>query len=289
MIIRKLILVFFVSTILFAPARAQLIGFRLGVNSGMFINELGTSDIPHPDVLDATPALSSKKFKAQPTVGAEAEILFQVSPMSHFGIELEYAKLKGYNNTPPVYNYYLTSYYYKFQPGGEFITDPVAYNTTLLNLAANWRYFFFESSPLKPFVKLTGVVTFLGTNYTLKEIPDSYVLESELLYARGTSRSDQKMLPAFHIGGGVGFEYSFSDRWSLQADFTATAINSEIVDGVPNFTYTVEEGAELLNNNKQFSLITQISVGIVYSIEVSGPSKAGSGKTDPNFPFYRKK
>ncbi len=289
MTVRALILVGFMFFASSATTLAQLVGFRVGVNSGIFVKELGRSDVPHPDVIDATPALSTRKFSPQLSIGAEGEVLFQVSPSSHLGIELEYVNLKGYNDTPPVYNYYLTPYYFRFQPGGAFVTEPVAFNTRLFNLAANWRYFFFDNSPIKPFVKLTGVVTFLGTDLSFKETPPTDNFDSEILYARGTSNSDQKMLPAFHIGGGIGFEYFFSDRWSVQGDLTATAINSDITDGIPNFTYHSEENMETVVYNKHFSLITQISLGIVYSFEVSGPSRAGSGKTDPNFPFYRKK
>lgn len=287
MTFRKILLIlllFFVAT---GAAKSQLIGFRLAANSNLFVNELGASDVPHPTALDATPALSTQRFVSKPTVGVEGELLFQVSPMSHFGVELEYSKLKGYNNNPPFYNYYLTPYFKQFQDS--YFDAPVSFNTTLFNVAVNWKYFFYKTSPLKPFVKLTGVVAFVGTDYTFKDNPDPDNFESDVLYARGTSNSDQEKWPAFHFGGGVGFDYSFDERWSLQVDGTATVINSGIINGVPNFTYEKVDAKDMLRYNNRSSLAAQISVGLVYAIQVGDSKRGGEGKTDSNLPFYRKK
>lgn len=283
----KTIVTFILFFSILAVGNSQVIGFRLAANSGMFINELGESDVPHPDALAQTPAISTQKFKMQPTIGVEGEILFQVSPMSHFGIELEYSKLKGYNETPPIYNYYLTPYYAQYQD--YYSADPVAFNTTLINVAVNWKYFFFKQSPFKPFVKLTGVVAFVGTDFTFKDNPDPDIFESDILYSRGTSNSEQEKLPAFHLGGGIGFDYLLSDHWSLQADLTSTVINSDIINGVPNFTYENIDDKDMLLYNKRSSLTAQISLGIVYTIEVSESTRGGSGKADPSLPFYRRK
>lgn len=283
----KTIVTFILFFSILAVGNSQVIGFRLAANSGMFINELGESDVPHPDALAQTPAISTQKFKMQPTIGVEGEILFQVSPMSHFGIELEYSKLKGYNETPPIYNYYLTPYYAQYQD--YYSADPVSFNTTLINVAVNWKYFFFKQSPFKPFVKLTGVVAFVGTDFTFKDNPDPDIFESDILYSRGTSNSEQEKLPAFHLGGGIGFDYLLSDHWSLQADFTSTVINSDIINGVPNFTYENIDDKDMLLYNKRSSLTAQISLGIVYTIEVSESTRGGSGKADPSLPFYRRK
>lgn len=285
--LNKTIVIFILLFSILGVGKSQVIGFRLAANSGMYINELGESDVPHPDALEQTPAISTLNFKRQPTIGVEGEILFQVSPMSHFGIELEYSKLKGYNETPPIYNYYLTPYYANYQD--YYTADPVAFNTTLINVAANWKYFFFKNSPFKPFVKLTGVVSFIGTDFTFNEDPNPEFFESDILYARGTSNSEQEKLPAFHLGGGIGFDYKLTDQWSLQADLSLTVINSDIINGVPNFTYENIDNKDMLLYNKRASLTAQISVGVVYSIEVSGSSKRGSGKSDPSLPFYRRK
>ncbi|MEN8115837.1 MAG: outer membrane beta-barrel protein [Bacteroidota bacterium] len=282
MTLKKLILA---SSILFAvtiSAKSQNIGFRFGVNSGMFITELGESDVPHPDALLATPALSTEKFTPQPTIGIEGEILFELSPSSYFGVEADYSRLKGFNDSPPVYNYYLTPYNPTGQ--GNYTTGPVAFNTTLINVAVNWKYFFFKESSLRPFVKLTGVVAFVGTDFTDKS-------DTVVYYARGTSNSEKGKWPAFHVGGGLGFEYKITDNVSFQADGTLTVINSDIINGVPNFTYLVEDEKEILKYHKRPSLNAQISVGLVYYIETTRPSagaKEGKrGRVHPNLPFYR--
>lgn len=296
---RAIGILFFAFTMLLS-ANGQVVGFRLGLNSGMFLDELGDPDVPHPEAWEKYPASYSEKYTWQPTVGVEGEILFQVSPMSHFGVELDYTKLKGYNDVAPFYNYYLTPYFEQFQDAEQFkeyfYAEPVAFNTTLFNVAANWKYFFFKSSPLKPFIKLTGVVSFVGTDYTFKELPSFSQManevqpESDVLYARGTSNSEQEKFPAFHLGGGIGFDYSITENWSLQVDATATVVNTDLINGAPNFTYLQEDGKEILRHNQRPSLTMQLSAGLVYYIEVLGQKgRGGQGKTDSTLPFYRRK
>jgi len=290
MVVTRFYLVFCLFFVVSFTANAQLIGYRLAFNSSVFVNELGQPDQMHPDVLSVTPANYTNKYTPQPTLGVEGEILFQVSPMSNIGIELEYSKLKGYNNTPPAYNYYLTPYYEDFQSGGELFTGPVAFETTMLNVAVNWKYFFFEKSPVKPFFKLSGVVSFIGPDFMVKNEEDAAALESQspILYSRGTSNSDQGKLPVFHLGGGVGFDYALNKRWSIQVDGTFTVINSDLINGVPNFTYALDGETAMLYYNKCWSLTAQVSAGIVYYIEVGG-KRGGRGTTDPSLPFYRRK
>ncbi len=270
-------------------ANAQVVGYRFALNSSVFVNELGDADVLSPALYSVNPTLSAEKYTAQPSIGLEGELLIEVSPMSLFGVELEYSKLKGYNNTPPVYNYYSTSYYEDFQSGKDLIVSPVAYNTTMLNLAVNWKYFFFKQAVLQPFLKLTGVVSFVGTDFFIRNSADAEGLDSKILYSRGTSESEQQKLPAFHLGGGIGFDYSLNDRWSLQVDATFTAINTDLINGVPNFTYVQEDGYGVLSHNKCWTLTAQMSAGLVYYIEVDGSRKGSGGKTSPHLPFYRRK
>ena len=262
---------------------AQLIGFRVAANSGMMVTEFGKSDIPHPDAIANTPAQASERFTPQLSYGFEGEVLFQISEMGFFGIEIDYSTLKGFNDNPPFYNYYLTPYFNQYQ--NKYVQSPIKYNTALINLAVNYKYFFFPESTFQPFVKLTGVVAFIGTDLTYKDFEVNF--ESDILYARGTSNSDQKKWPAFHGGLGVGFSYDLSNQFAFQADITGTVVNSGIINGVPNFTYDV--GENLLRYNRRLSLTTQISVGIAYTFEVETGKKGGGGKTDPNLPFYMKK
>ncbi len=262
---------------------AQVIGFRLAANSGILLSEFGPSDVPHPATFALTPAQSTNQFGPQPSLGFEGEILFQISPSSFFGIEFDYTHLKGKNDEPPYYNYFLTPYFQTFQ--NDFYNVPVKYNTTLLNLAVNYKYFFFKEQVFQPFLKLTGVVAFVGTDFKYQEVPETS--GDGLLYSRGTMNSDQKKWPVFHFGGGVGFSYDITSRMAFQIDGTATVVNSGIVDGVPNFTYIQESGQDLLRYNRRLSLTTQISIGLVYYIEVeSGGS--GGGRTSPEMPFYRR-
>ncbi|WP_321368944.1 hypothetical protein [uncultured Draconibacterium sp.] len=285
--VRRAILMVMLAFFSAYSVKGQLIGFRVATNSSMFISEFGTSDVPHPDAYLASPATSSEKFTPQLSVGFEGEVLFQVTSRTYFGVELDYSHLKGYNDDPPYFNYFLTPYFQHYQD--EFIVSPLAYNTRLFNLAVNYKYFFMPDKTFTPFVKLTGVVAFVKTDLTYREIPDPD-MKWDILYSRGTKNSEQDSWPAFHIGGGIGFDYSINDRLSLQIDGTCTVLNSGIVDGVPNFTYAQNEGVDLLKYNRRLSLTTQISAGLVYLIEIGDGGRGGDGgRIDPNFPFYRKK
>ncbi|MFV0590591.1 MAG: hypothetical protein ACK5M7_04340 [Draconibacterium sp.] len=294
-ILTALFLLFFLGNY----ASAQLMGFRFALNSGLLVTELGKSDALHPDALALTPATASETFTPQPTIGAEAEILFQISENAFFGIELDYTHLKGYNDNPPWYNYYLTPYFSEYQPV-DYVYAPIKYNTTLFNLAVNYKYFFFKEKVLQPFVKLTGVVALVGTDLKYQGIPEFWgdgtvsvpdvpVIESDVLYARGTANSNLRKWPTFHFGGGIGFSYDISDHLAFQIDGTVTFLNSGIINGVPNFTYVQENNENILRYNRHLSLTTQISAGIAYTFEVNTGGKEVGGKIDPHFPFYRRK
>lgn len=301
--IKKTIFLFFLILTLPGITSAQLIGFRIAANSGMLLAEFGNSDVPHPEALANSPAQSSELFTPQLSYGFEGEILFQISERGFFGIEADYSSLKGYNDNPPFYNYYLTPYFNQFQ--NEYYSSSIKYNTTLINLAVNYKYFFFPEKRFQPFVKLTGVVAFVGTELSYKEFPpititdigttSNYDMNLQLaanpdagiLYARGTTNSDQKKWPAFHGGLGVGFTYDINGRLAFQADVTSTVINSGIVNGVPNFTYDLDN--DLLSYNRHLALTMQISAGLVYYIEVATGKGGRGGKTDPNLPFYLKR
>ncbi|WP_319231249.1 hypothetical protein [Draconibacterium orientale] len=291
---RKLLFVFVLVVVGAFSVNAQLLGFRVAANSGMLISELGTSDVPHPDALFASPATSSEKFTPQLSAGLEAELLIQISEKTYFGVELDYTRLKGVNDDPPVFNYFLTPYFQQYQD--EFIISPLEYNTRLFNVAVNYKYFFMPGKVWSPFVKLTGVVALVGTELKYSGFaPDEFLADysvndgADVLYARGTANSEQKKWPAFHVGGGIGFDYALSDRLLFEIDGTCTVLNSGIIDGVPNFTYSREEGVELLKYNRRLSLTTQISVGLVFLFEIGDGGRGSDGRIDPNLPFFRNK
>lgn len=263
---------------------AQLSGVRVAVSSNIFVDELGTSDVPHPTALALSSATSSDKFKNEMGIGAEVEILFDITNNSKIGIETEYVQLKGSNDDPPYYNYFLTPYFANYQTG-YLGGGPVAYNTSLINVTVNWKYFPFTEPQLKPFIKFGGVVSFVATDFTINDpvVPSP----DNILYARGTSNSDQGFWPAFHLAAGAGFTYDMNDRWALQADATANAIFSDIINGSPNFSFEVDNN--LLKHNRQPALVAQVSFGVIYKIDPSKGQSGPKGRTDKNLPFFRKK
>jgi hypothetical protein len=238
MVVRKLLFVFVLFLLAAFSVNAQLLGLRVAANSGMLISELGTSDVPHPSAFSLSPPTSSEKFSPQLSAGLEGEILFQVTEKTYFGIELDYTHLKGFNDDPPYFNYFLTPYFQQYQVG--FNGSPLEYNTRLFNVAVNYKYYFMPDKTWTPFVKLTGVVALVGTELKYRDFsPDGYVPDFDLngiddalndgadvLYARGTSISEQKKWPAFHVGGGLGFDYALRDNLLFEIDGTCTVLNS---------------------------------------------------------------
>nr|WP_319998052.1 hypothetical protein [uncultured Draconibacterium sp.] len=282
--VRKLLFVLMLLIVEVFTVNAQLVGIRVAANSGMLISEFGAFDVPHRDASKVSPATSSEKFTPQLSAGIEGEILFQVARNAYFGIELDYTHLKGFNDDPPYFNYFLTPYFQDYQD--EFIISPLEYNTRLFNVAVNYKYFFMPDKTWTPFVKFTGVVALVGTELKYKDSSSDGTNEGEdVLYARGTANSEQKKWPVFHVGGGIGFDYALSDRLLFEVDGTFTFLNSGIIDGVPNFTYAREDGVDMLKYNRRLSLTTQVSVGLVYLLKIDNRR----GRIDPNLPFYRNK
>lgn len=261
-------------------AGGQIIGFRFALNSGVVVGEIGQPDQLHSISLTKTPATASERFSPHFAPGFESEIIIQATPKARTGVELEYSSLRGINNNPPYFNYFLTSYFDGFQ-GNDFKISPLEYKTTLLNVAVNWKQFLYAKATTNPFVKLTGVVSFVGTELRYQNAANAPDPNDIVLYGRGSSHTDQKRLPVFHLGAGIGVDHALNKRWSLQADATATVVNSSLLNGVPNFTS--REGDILKYNNKA-TLTFQLSAGLVYKIKA--PER---GFTEPGLPFYRKK
>jgi len=268
---------------------AQNPSFRFAVNTGLFSDELGKADVPHPLIELFSPAEAAENFAMQASPGIEAEVLFPLFEKWFVGVEIESMKLRGYNDAPPLYNYYLTPY----SPIDTFVFSPVKFQSSLLNILVNWRYFFSSVSDIKPFVKFSTGVAFIGTDFTFKNPADAESVEMDVLYARGTRNNDNPKWPAFYAGTGLGVDYKISDNLSIQLEGNAIVINSDIVNGVPNFSYVNDEGKELLKYRNRQSLLFQVSAGVKYSLDsdfgLPGRGKEKKGKTGTYLPFYRRK
>lgn len=247
------------------------------------------------------------KFKA----GGEVELMMSLSKKAWLGLEVSTDKMYGDNSNPGLYNFQFTDYL-QLQSTDTvadlaipWITNyPLKYSTRLINLIGNFRIYPFPESRFRPFVKLSAGLSLVSTELALltpsiwsdsirANIPNN-VPGKPVLYSRGKSDSSKGLLPAFTFGGGVGFEFQINDKLSAYADYSLRIVNSDIVDGRPNFDYNNDTA--LLKHFSTRSNLAKISFGLVYTINDNfagfgfggGGGKGGkkSGRQHPWLPFY---
>ncbi len=278
--------------IIFLGSKGQeRVAYRIAANSNTFIREPGSSNaIINPSIANNIVPGTSMDFMPDPGYGFEAEIMFPVNKDFSLGIEFEHLILKGYNNNPIYFNYFTSP----FSPITDYGQQPLVYNTVMNNLIGNIRYFLMKGNNLQPFIKAQGGVAFVGTNLRYKD-PRYRIDIYDPLYARGTKLSTDTKWPVFYFGGGGGLQYRITDKILLYADATISFIQTDIVNGVPNFSYNDVSGVS--EHFKTNSITTQVSVGICYSseeglklfkkkIKHSKGFKNRKGKIDKYFPFH---
>ncbi len=283
-------IIFPLAFILFAMASygQSNLKYRISANTGILLNETNTSYIPDPSIisLDGT-------YKFDPTykAGFELEVSVPIQEKFSLGIEFERVTLQGVNQDPIHYNYFKLEKVIKLF---NYSQQPLVYTTSLNNLIGNVRYFPFPGNNFEPFVKFFGGVSFVGTNLQFND-PDNRSNIFDPLHSRGTKNSTETKWPAFYFGAGLGFEYHLTNLLALYMDASLSIIDTDIVDGVPNFTYN-----NAIGENEHYStstLTTQISIGLCYSIFTpsgdsgEAPKKRGlfkkrRGKIDKYFPFH---
>lgn len=292
---RKIILTL-VAVILCGSAFSQIVKYRIGGNYGKFNNEIGSEEVEHPLV----PVLSnpeSTDFSHVFEPGFEAELMLLWSPNVETGLELEYSKFSGTNDVPPYYNYYFAPE----NPSVITTTEALMYESSAINLVANFRYYFAPDGSVNPFFKVFGGVSFVGTEFNYAD--QTFITENEtsVLYALGTSESDDSRELALYYGAGAGFDFELSDNMSIYIDGTVGVINSDKINGIPNYDYINNDGQETLKPVGNSSFVAQISLGIVFTSKTdlglnknAGKNKKGkgikrTGRTTPWRPFYRQK
>ena len=170
------------------------------------------------------------------------------------------------------------------------------YQTDLTNILGTVRFYPMGHQSFTPYVKLYGGMALIGTDLRFMNAEDQINIYDPL-YSRGTSLSviEPKKYSSPHFGAGLGFEYGITGNISLMADLNFSYINTDIVNGVPNFTYDSNLGYSVY---KEIPTITsQLSIGVCYTLgdvagkggSFKGGKKSGSGSTSTSLPFYRKK
>jgi hypothetical protein len=151
---------------------------------------------------------------------------------------------------------------------------------------------------INPFFKVFGGISFGGTELNYKDEVDRLDNGIGVLYSIGTQNSSAPREAALYYGAGAGINFRLSDRLALYIDGSASYINSDKVNGIPNFNYVYTDGQETMQPVGNTSFFTQISIGFVFntgkdmgwvSSDKGGSSVKRTGRTTDYFPFYRQK
>ncbi len=292
---RKLILSLII-VFLSVNAFSQVLKYRVGANYGKFNNEVGPEEIEHP-LIGVLSNPNSTDFTHAFEPGFEAELMMLWTPNIETGLEFEYTGFSGTNDIPPYRNYYFSQDF----PDMEFYTtEPLKYTTSSMNIMLNFRYYIAPDGGIRPFFKASAGLSMVATE--LNYADDAFIVEhnASVIYALGTSNSRDPRELALNYGAGLGIDFKLSDKLSFYIDGTASVINSDKVDGIPNYNYIENDGQEMLNPVGNKAFITQVSVGLVFTSNTdlglnknSGGKKSSgvkrSGHTSQWRPFYRQK
>lgn len=290
---RKLILII-LTGFLYANLSAQEIKFRLGGNFGTFSKESGPEEVLHPLVV-ALSNPNATEFVYDYNPGFDAELMLRWTPNIETGIEFKTLKFSGTNEVPPYYNYYFAP----DNPNVITTTEPMMFESSASNLLLNFRYYLAPEGKISPFVKAFGGLSFVAAEFNYQDTSVWDAGESGVLYAVGTENSDEPKVTALNYGAGAGFNFKFSEQLSLYVDGYVSVINTDILDGIPNYDYIAAEQALERADNK--AMTYGLSLGIVFSTKADlgltgkgggkkkGSSVKRSGRTLPYRPFYRQK
>ena len=294
---------------------------RLSGNWARFMGEPQGDEVIYPmieGIIEDEGPFSA--FTNQGNLGIGAEFMLSLTEKAWIGLELSSSRLKGENDNPPLYNFQYTDFNQLQVRIIDIqeplllpeIQSPLVYNTSLINLLVNFRFYLSAGGRFKPFLKVHSGVSFIGTELALKNSadwpPSGYTVFVEgvaqpaenldfgvpVLFSRGTSTSTEGRVPALNLGGGVGFEFQLNEKLSLYSDFTFAMVNSDILDGRPNFDFN--ETTSRLERFNTFGNLSKFNVGICYSLgegfavfsgsKNSVKSSGKGGRQHPYLPFY---
>ncbi len=245
----------------------QIFRYRLCGNSGFFLGETA-EEVSHPDAVNAHPG--SRDFSNVYKTGAEAEIMAPITTDFELGVEFDYSRLSGYTETAPLYNFFLTRYNPLLEHGAAgysiYPDEALVYNTTLLNILGSARFYFLPvDENLNLFFRAFGGVAFIGTDFTFDDPQDQVASGVGVLYSQGTKSNEEPKEAVFNGGAGAGLTVRITDKWDIYLEGNVSMIHSDIVNGVPNFDYTVSESTEALQRAQSWSLTGQVSLGVIFS------------------------
>ena len=254
----------FLFVLVYGVASGQIFRYRLSANSGVFLGEPGKAEIDYP-MKDELSHPGSEEFSAVFKPGVELEIMAPVTPDFELGLQFGYSNFAGQTPTPPLYNFFLS----RFNPlpdNYKYPDEALIYDTKILNILGTTRFYVLPvSRNMNVFLKLLGGVSFTGTDFTFENPVYRIEYDVGVLHSRGTKNSDYPKKAAFTGGLGLGTSYRLSDKLDIYFDATTSLINSDIVNGVPNYNYIDKDGQSSMERTNSWAAVAQASIGLVYS------------------------
>lgn len=248
----------------FENAAGQIFRYRLSGNSSIFMSEPGEAEISYSGA-DAMSYPGSSDFVPGFRLGAELEIMAPVTTDFEVGVEFDYSNLSGRTPTAPLYNFFL-SRNNPLPDTYKYPDEALIYHTVLLNILGTARFYFLPlNKNVNVFLKTYGGVAFVGTDFTFHNMRYREKYKVGVLYSRGMLSNEEPKQATFNGGGGLGVSYRLSDKLDIYFDGTASFIHSDIVNGVPNYDYLNYQGEETLRKSESWSIMAQVSIGLVYS------------------------
>lgn len=245
-------------------AGAQIFRYRLSTNSGAFLGETGKAEVNHPDKNELSHPGSSN-FKPTFKPGAELEIMRPVSMYYEWGLQFGYSHLGGYTLQAPLYNFFLSKHN-PLPPSNRYPAEALIFDTRLLSIQATGRWHFLPlGKEISAFMKFSGGVSFVGTDFTFEEPSFNIKYDVGMLFSQGTKNSSKPKTTALTGSAGLGATYRISDKLDIYLDATTWLINSDVINGVPNFDYVEFSGVGSMKRINALSAVIQANLGLVYS------------------------
>jgi opacity protein-like surface antigen len=279
--------------------------FRFGANSTRFIREPGGKEVNFPliDTLNLYKGPFTS-FTHLGGLGFDAEVYGALIPNLYMGFEISDDLLTGENNNPGLYNFQYTDSLQLTATDPETDTiyiyrtnDPIKYRTTLWSFMANFRYYPLNIGRVHAFIKAGAGLSLVSTRLSLKN-PSLWMTDTTLVYGKpvlfSTDRSG--IVPALTFSAGIGVEVQMTSRISLYSDLSYKIVDSDLLDGRPNFNFIKETGR--LERFNPWTTASKFSFGIVYTLNDNFTLFGGGrtsikgdrgGRTSPHLPFYKLK
>ncbi|SHF59311.1 hypothetical protein SAMN05444274_106305 [Mariniphaga anaerophila] len=242
----------------------QIFRYRLSANAGAFLGEPGKAEIDYP-MKDELSNPGSEEFSPVFKPGVELEIMAPVTPDFELGVQFGYLRVSGHTPSPPLYNFFL-SRYNPLPNSYKYPDKALIFDTNLLNILGTARFYILPvKNNVNIFAKALAGVTFTGTDFTFHNPVYRVEYDVGVLYSRGTRNSDDPKTAAITGGLGLGATYRLSDKFDIYFDATALLVNSDIVNGVPNYNYINKNGQTSMERTNSPAAVAQASIGLVYS------------------------